>query len=95
MADKYSILNFKRGDKVWVDIVGSNKIPCVFIKYDGTTAIVREVGKINSQGYSYSRPFGINSSLVSKRNTKVLMRRKLARRTIIGANEKLMKREWS
>lgn len=57
----------KSGDKIYIKL-RDKKVKGTYLKSGGTNvAIVKEVGKLNKQGYSIARPFGIEISLISKR----------------------------
>ena len=62
-------MKFKSRSKVFFKDNGKYK-KGTFIKHSKGqkgVVIIKEVGKINKQGYSIARPFGIHKSLIKKR----------------------------
>jgi len=60
---------FKSRSKIFIKDNGKVK-KGTFIKYSKgqkNVAIVKEVGKINKQGYSIARPFGTHISFIKRR----------------------------
>lgn len=70
---KYDIPKYKKGDKVWIDNVGEGRVPGVVVGVDKkmNLVIVRNVGKLNKQGYNMSRPYAKNVTLLTPRKTKL------------------------
>ena len=63
------VRKFKSRSKIFIKDNGKVK-KGTFIKYSKgqkNVAIVKEVGKINKQGYSIARPFGTHISFIKKR----------------------------
>ena len=77
MVSKFDVKKYKRGEKIWVHMVGEPKIPAMFVQYaDGGAVIVKEVGKLNKQGYSLTKPFGINITLIEPRTVSISLQRR-------------------